>query len=1111
MVNKASNQKVKSPQELRLVKRLMNAAFEFLQKSEKFYIPDVDGLINTDAPASRQNVLQAVSAGTFRAFYHRFATWEAGFTDAQKDRWYDENPHHVEDDHGNVYRHYGGGGAQVPDAPKNWLRAQEEGVTEALIAGGYLTAADNVVPLEAAPIKEPRSVPAPQGVFAAFHQPLMELDYSPIPVYPAGTIKKGKDGKPADRSKSPCIEGWSRHCHELMTPEEIESALMYCPGAEIGVCGGYSGLIGIDIDTLDPEQQKLVLSCFPAGAPCRRGNRQKPGLLLCRWGGEGFGPSRSFRDKNGKVIVELLGRGRQFVMPPSMHPSGEPYRMADGSPLPPPVSELPVIDESHVAALETALKPYLKDREQQERGYADRVEPVSYEERPRYKAYARAALEGEAKALGAVAEGGRNNALFIAVCKLGKWAHRGLIDEQELIDALAEACGENGNNYIPDDGRSAFDATVANGLYISRDDQLPFLPSQESPEEEPCKQLSPEDEARHILRWLRRCLKGPNEVESVLVALCRETICNIKETARDWFNSISRNIKPKTEFEAAWETALGKPVSDDDLSYESFRRKAEDAEEREHTELDRCARLSPAEYQLQKHEVAARLGYRNVIELDKVVNQRKRELREEGEVPSKDNQAGLIVRLALDNLELFHTPDKAPYADMKRDGRNKTIRISSNEFAEYLQYLFFKQNNERTCSEAALKSAVQQLAALSKFKGPELEIHKRIARLEAAILIDLGTEDRKAVKITKEGWEVVGNPEARFCRTRSTRALPEPDVSGTLRDLDRYFDLHGDNRVLTIAWMTYIMRGDPPYPILQVTGPAGSAKSTLAGKLVAVTDPRKPTLRIKPKEAKDIFIGAHHSHLLAYDNLSGLSPLLSDILCSIATGGGITGRELYSDEGEHVLEEVNPVLLTGVSQVITRQDLMDRAVNILLPEIDDRRRRTPEEIANEAKELAPRVFGALLNIIVYGLKHIGNVEPLRLPRMAGFAKWGIAIEGALGCPSGTFEEAYEQNRDEALKELAEANPVAIAIGRFMKGRTDWSGTAEQLLSEVTPCHIGANNGFLNRYFPRTPNVLSRRINGELVPILRNMGIKVERGEGEKRRHFMLSRSEGGSA
>jgi hypothetical protein len=264
-----------------------------------------------------------------------------------------------------------------------------------------------------------------------------------------------------------------------MTDEEVESALRYMPNADVGVCGGYNDVVGIDIDTLDPELQQVILDVLPEYAPRRIGNPNKAGLLLLRWMGKGDAPTRRYKDKQKKAIVEILGKGSQWVMPPSMWPGKgdvgpRPYEMDCGEV--PNVEDLPGFDESHIEELERVLKPYLWERgDRKERNYPERTSSLREAERPKYEAYARAALRGEAKELAKVGENGRNNELFISVCRLGKYIHHGVLKEVEVWDALAEACSETGNRYIPDDGHPAFAATIKSGLETSEGDALPDL------------------------------------------------------------------------------------------------------------------------------------------------------------------------------------------------------------------------------------------------------------------------------------------------------------------------------------------------------------------------------------------------------------------------------------------------------------------------------------------------------------------------------------------------------------------------------------------------------------------------------------------------------------
>ena len=79
-------------------------------------------------------------------------------------------------------------------------------------------------------------------------------------------------------------------------------------------------------------------------------------------------------------------------------------------------------------------------------------------------------------------------------------------------------------------------------------------------------------------------------------------------------------------------------------------------------------------------------------------------------------------------------------------------------------------------------------------------------------------------------------------------------------------------------------------------------------------------------------------HLLAFDNLSGLSPWLSDALCRLASGGSFAVRQLYTNDEEVLFKAARPTLLNGIEDVISRPDLADRAIYLTLPPIAERRR-----------------------------------------------------------------------------------------------------------------------------------------------------------------------------
>jgi hypothetical protein len=94
-------------------------------------------------------------------------------------------------------------------------------------------------------------------------------------------------------------------------------------------------------------------------------------------------------------------------------------------------------------------------------------------------------------------------------------------------------------------------------------------------------------------------------------------------------------------------------------------------------------------------------------------------------------------------------------------------------------------------------------------------------------------------------------------------------------------------------------------------------------------------------------IAANNGYLLAFDNLSGLPVWLSDALCRLASGGSFAVRQLYSDDEEVLFEAARPILLNGIEEVISRPDLGDRAIFLILAPIGEVQRRPENELWRE--------------------------------------------------------------------------------------------------------------------------------------------------------------------
>jgi hypothetical protein len=67
-----------------------------------------------------------------------------------------------------------------------------------------------------------------------------------------------------------------------------------------------------------------------------------------------------------------------------------------------------------------------------------------------------------------------------------------------------------------------------------------------------------------------------------------------------------------------------------------------------------------------------------------------------------------------------------------------------------------------------------------------------------------------------------------------------------------------------------------------------------------------------PREERELMIAANNGHVLAFDNLFGLPPWLSDALCRLASGGSFAVRQLYTDDQEVLFKAARPALLSGI-------------------------------------------------------------------------------------------------------------------------------------------------------------------------------------------------------
>jgi len=66
---------------------------------------------------------------------------------------------------------------------------------------------------------------------------------------------------------------------------------------------------------------------------------------------------------------------------------------------------------------------------------------------------------------------------------------------------------------------------------------------------------------------------------------------------------------------------------------------------------------------------------------------------------------------------------------------------------------------------------------MAVYDGPEVPVFVRVAEHEGDVYTDLGNECWNAVRVTREGYEVVAHTPVRFVRKAGLAPLPYPEVA----------------------------------------------------------------------------------------------------------------------------------------------------------------------------------------------------------------------------------------------------------------------------------------------------------------------------------------------
>ncbi|WP_369042036.1 ATP-binding protein [Streptomyces sp. Midd1] len=466
----------------------------------------------------------------------------------------------------------------------------------------------------------------------------------------------------------------------------------------------------------------------------------------------------------------------------------------------------------------------------------------------------------------------------------------------------------------------------------------------------------------------------------------------------------------------------------------------------------------------------------------------------------------VIAKYAQERFRYFRTADGTVYAQKNGHPVARPIRSqgTSGSHRQELMVGLFK-DGIGVFNGTALKEALDLIEALALTENTQ-NVHIRVAPgFDGATWLDLGRSDGQSVRIHPTGWDIrIPDPrEVCWRRTQLTGELPLPEKNTDGKGIDLLFRLcnfvNAETECLAMAWLVGCLEPSVPVPAPFLTGPQGAGKSTAGRMLIRIIEGMSSDLRRAPKDEDNLIAAVAAGWVTALDNLSHMTPDLSDAMCCIVTGAESVKRALFTDGDVFRARYRRPLLLTGIDVGVIRPDLAERLLPLRLerPKV----RRTEAELWTEYAQVLPVVLGSLLDLTV-NVRAAAAETPTDL-RMADFAHLCAQLDAAMGL--GALP-AYRAGLDDLNDDVIEGDLLAQTVLQYaadMEPGEQQRMTSAEWLHLLTRLYSGEDCRPLPKGWPTTGKVLSDRLK-RLQPTLAARGLNVDWGRTREARYIELT-------
>ncbi len=449
-------------------------------------------------------------------------------------------------------------------------------------------------------------------------------------------------------------------------------------------------------------------------------------------------------------------------------------------------------------------------------------------------------------------------------------------------------------------------------------------------------------------------------------------------------------------------------------------------------------------------------GWNNIVPRDQVIV--------EGDKPTKDLRSDSkklfdLAMLKIKKLVIADNDRNEVYAVIQNNSHIETINLNSQRAIHWLCTEAMKMDSDKIPSKDLVKNVLNSMISKAQFEGAEIaKVHTRIAQSDEEIWYDLGTEDRKAIKITKQGFGItkldLKSPLFRTPQSLQEQVLPQLENENAL---DEYCDLlliSPNDRMLFKVCLISLFLPKIPTPIIILDGPAGTFKTTTGGSIKRIVDPSGKTMEDNvssmQKKDKDLGLQLVNRYLVCFDNVSQITQDQSDILCRSITGNSIQARKLYTDSDEVIQTIKRKIVLNGIVPNTNYPDLQTRSIKISRDIPDNVKRITEKEFNERFEKLLPHILGKCFRLLSKSLSWYKSLKYDIKPksRMADFEVWGEILSQMMGYKPNKFLNRYSEKLKEDVIESEDAYPIVTTILNLMQNTKIFQDSVSQTYKEL---------------------------------------------------------------